>query len=90
MESTRQPKALVPADQRPLTSVAARDGMLVPRVIAAAAGDQAARRFLEFFATTIRMRPVALRKTVSDRGVNLSNLILGIFLSLFTRPSGTG
>ena len=38
---------------RPLTGVAGRDGMLVPRVIAAA-GDQAARRFLEFFAATIR------------------------------------
>ena len=34
-------------------SVATRDGILVPRVIAAA-GDQAARRFLEFFAATIR------------------------------------
>lgn len=33
--------------------VAARDGLLVPHVIAAA-GDQAARRFLEFFAATIR------------------------------------
>jgi site-specific recombinase XerC len=33
--------------------VATGDGMLVPRVIAAA-GDQAARRFLEFFAATIR------------------------------------
>ena len=33
--------------------IASRDGMLVPRVIAAA-GDQAARRFLEFFAATIR------------------------------------
>ena len=34
-------------------AVATRDGILVPRVIAAA-GDQAARRFLEFFAATIR------------------------------------
>ena len=34
-------------------AVASRDGILVPRVIAAA-GDQAARRFLEFFAATIR------------------------------------
>jgi site-specific recombinase XerD len=33
--------------------VASRDGLLVPRVIAEA-GDQAARRFLEFFAATIR------------------------------------
>jgi len=33
--------------------IAARDGIVVPRVIAAA-GDQAARRFLEFFAATIR------------------------------------
>jgi site-specific recombinase XerD len=34
-------------------AVAPRDGILVPRVIAAA-GDKAARRFLEFFAATIR------------------------------------
>src|SRR5271165_1509851 len=34
-------------------AVATRDGILVPRLIAAA-GDQAARRFLEFFAATIR------------------------------------
>ena len=34
-------------------AVAARDGIAVPRVIADA-GDQAARRFLEFFAATIR------------------------------------
>ena len=34
-------------------AVATHDGILVPRVIAAA-GDQAARRFLEFFAATIR------------------------------------
>jgi integrase/recombinase XerD len=34
-------------------AVGTRDGILVPRVIAAA-GDQAARRFLEFFAATIR------------------------------------
>ncbi len=34
-------------------AVAARDGILAPRVIAAA-GDKAARRFLEFFAATIR------------------------------------
>ena len=33
--------------------VASRDDMLVPRVIASA-GDKAARRFLEFFAATIR------------------------------------
>ena len=33
--------------------IAARDGVVVPRVIADA-GDQAARRFLEFFAATIR------------------------------------
>jgi len=36
-------------------AVATRDDILVPRVIAAA-GDQAARRFLEFFAATIRNR----------------------------------
>jgi site-specific recombinase XerD len=34
-------------------AAATRDGILVPRVVAAA-GDQAARRFLEFFAATIR------------------------------------
>ena len=34
-------------------AVASRDGILVPRVIASA-GDKAARRFLEFFAATIR------------------------------------
>jgi site-specific recombinase XerD len=44
---------LVPAESRPLKTVAGRGGMLVPRVIADA-GDQAARRFLEFFAATIR------------------------------------
>ncbi len=53
MESDRESQALVPAESRPLKSVAGRGGMLVPRVIAAA-GDQAARRFLEFFAATIR------------------------------------
>jgi hypothetical protein len=36
MESDGESKALVPADQRPLTSVAGRAVMLVPRVIAAA------------------------------------------------------
>ena len=40
--------------RRPRTlAVATRDGIVVPRVIADA-GDQAARRFLEFFAATIR------------------------------------
>jgi site-specific recombinase XerD len=53
MESDRDSKAVVPANQRPLTRVAGRAGMLVPRVIADA-GDKAARRFLEFFAATIR------------------------------------
>ena len=53
MESDGESQALVPAESRPLTSVAGRHGMLVPRVIVAA-GDQAARRFLEFFAATIR------------------------------------
>jgi site-specific recombinase XerD len=38
---------------RPLASVAGHHGVVVPRVIAEA-GDQAARRFLEFFAATIR------------------------------------
>jgi hypothetical protein len=53
MESARESKALVPAGQRPLKSVAGRAGMLVPRLIAAA-GEHASRRFLEFFAATIR------------------------------------
>jgi len=53
MESDRESKALVPAESRPLTGVAGHHGIVVPRVIAAA-GDQAARRFLEFFAATIR------------------------------------
>ena len=53
METDRELKALVPADQRPLTSVAGHHGVVVPRVIAAV-GDKAARRFLEFFAATIR------------------------------------
>jgi integrase/recombinase XerD len=53
MKSDRESQALVPAESRPLKSVAGRDGVLVPRVIAEA-GDQAARRFLEFFAATIR------------------------------------
>jgi hypothetical protein len=43
----------VPAESRPLTGGAGHQGVVVPRVIAAA-GDQAARRFLEFFAATIR------------------------------------
>jgi integrase/recombinase XerD len=53
MDSDSDSKALVPAESRPLTLVVARDGIVVPRVIADA-GDQAARRFLEFFAATIR------------------------------------
>ena len=53
MKSDSESKALVPAESRPLTLVVARDGVVVPRVIADA-GDQAARRFLEFFAATIR------------------------------------
>jgi hypothetical protein len=52
MESDGESQALVPADQRPLTSVVGRAGMLVPRVIAAA-GEHASRYFLEFFAATI-------------------------------------
>ena len=53
MESDRESQALVPAESRPLKSVAGHAGIVVPRVIAEA-GDQAARRFLEFFAATIR------------------------------------
>jgi integrase/recombinase XerD len=47
--------------------IASRDGMLVPRVIAAA-GDQAARRFLEFFAATIRNKNtrMAYYRAVTD------------------------
>src|SRR6202049_2573243 len=40
-------------------AVATRDGILVPRVIAAA-GDKAVRRFLEFFAATIRNKNTRL------------------------------
>ena len=43
----------MPAGSRPLKSVAGHHGVVVPRVIAKA-DDQAARRFLEFFAATIR------------------------------------
>jgi site-specific recombinase XerD len=53
MESDSESQALVPAESRPLTGVAGHHGVVVPRVIAAA-GGQAARRFLEFFAATIR------------------------------------
>ena len=53
MESDRESRALVPAESRPLTSVAGHHGVVAPRVIAAA-GEKAARRFLEFFAATIR------------------------------------
>jgi site-specific recombinase XerD len=53
MESENESKALVPAESGPLKTGAGRAGMLVPRVIADA-GAQASRRFLEFFAATIR------------------------------------
>jgi hypothetical protein len=43
----------VPRPQKPLGSVRAR--MAVPAIVAGA-GDNAARRFLEFFAATIRNR----------------------------------
>ena len=47
---------LAPAPARvSVPSVAARAGVVLPRLIAAA-GDQAARRFLEFFTATIRNR----------------------------------
>jgi len=45
-------QAVVVVESKTLV-VATGDGLLVPRVIADA-GDQAARRFLEFFAATIR------------------------------------
>jgi hypothetical protein len=53
MESKSESKALVPAESRPLKSVAGHHGIVVPRVIAAA-GDQAARRVLELFAASCR------------------------------------
>jgi hypothetical protein len=49
-DQTRQLTVISPS--RTL-AVATRDGILVPRVIADA-GEAAARRFLEFFAATIR------------------------------------
>ncbi|MGO9720221.1 MAG: hypothetical protein ACLPOA_06455 [Methylocella sp.] len=53
MESDRESQALLPTESGPLTGVASHASIVVPRVIAEA-GDQAARRFLEFFAATIR------------------------------------
>ena len=53
MECDGELQALVAADQQPLTGVAGHARIVVRRVIAEA-GDQAARRFLEFFAATIR------------------------------------
>ena len=52
MKSDSESQALVPANPA-AENVAGRDGVVVPRVIADA-GDHAARRFLEFFAATIR------------------------------------
>jgi hypothetical protein len=49
---TAMSQAVVAVESKTVV-VASRDGVVVPRVIAAA-GDQAARRFLEFFAATIR------------------------------------
>jgi site-specific recombinase XerD len=51
-------QAVVIVESRTLV-VAAGDGVVVPRVIADA-GDQAARRFLEFFAATIRNKNTRL------------------------------
>jgi hypothetical protein len=51
-------RAVVIIESRSLV-VATRDGLLVPRVIADA-GDQAARRFLEFFAATIRNKNIRM------------------------------
>ncbi len=45
-------QAVVAVESRTVV-IASRDGVVVPRAVAAA-GDQAARRFLEFFAATIR------------------------------------
>jgi site-specific recombinase XerD len=53
MESGSESRALVPAESRPLRTIAGRAGRLVPRLIAAA-GEKTAKRFLEFFAATIR------------------------------------
>jgi hypothetical protein len=44
-------------------AVAARSGIVVPRAIAGA-GDAAARRFLEFFAATIRNKITRMLITV--------------------------
>jgi hypothetical protein len=47
-------------------AVATRDGILVPRVIAAA-GGKAARRFLEFFAATTAHDDLCRLSTVSTQ-----------------------
>ena len=51
--SAREPAGMPLDASAGRLAVASRDGILVPRVIASA-GDKAARRFLEFFAATIR------------------------------------
>jgi integrase/recombinase XerD len=51
MQRTMSQEVAIPPSRT--LAVATRDGIVVPRVIADA-GDQAARRFLEFFAATIR------------------------------------
>jgi hypothetical protein len=58
-ESDRQLTAI--SEPRELTTVIGRE-FVVPRVIADA-GDQATRRFLEFFAATIRNKNTRMRGT---------------------------
>src|SRR5271166_2373685 len=54
MESDSDSRDLVPAESASLPAIETRrpDGTVVPAIVAAA-GDKAARRFLEFFAVTI-------------------------------------
>jgi integrase/recombinase XerC len=62
--SEREPKsgrqlAVVPATKAPRISAAVTASIVVPAIVADA-GDQAARRFLEFFAATIRNKNTRL------------------------------
>src|SRR5580658_9818506 len=54
MESDRESTELVPVESAPLPAIETRraSGTVVPAIVVAA-GDGAARRFLEFFAVTI-------------------------------------
>ena len=84
MESARESKALVAAGQRPLKSVA---GMLVPRLIAAA-GEKAAKRFLEFFAATIRNKNTTASLLPRRRAVMAARCCLTVGFSK-SLPSGS-